>query len=82
VTESYEPRQSTRKTFDLDRLPDEAGDAIRIVSIGDYDACPCIGPHVALTGEIGRFRITTTDYAEGVLRIRFKLDRKAAAVGR
>ena len=80
VTEFYESRQSARKTFDLDRLPDEAGDGIRIVSIGDYDACPCIGHHVALTGEIGGFRITTTDFADGVLRIRFKLDRKVAPV--
>ncbi|MCF8051423.1 MAG: hypothetical protein K9L59_09320 [Desulfobacterales bacterium] len=74
VTESYESRQSARKTFDLDRLPDEAGDRIRIVSVGDYDACPCIGPHAAFTGKIGRFRITTTDFKDGVLRIRFKLE--------
>jgi alanyl-tRNA synthetase len=81
VTESDEERKTAEPAFDLARVPDAAGDGIRIVSIGDYDACPCIGPHVAFTSEIGRFRITTTDYADGVLRIRFKLDRKAAPVG-
>jgi Ser-tRNA(Ala) deacylase AlaX len=81
VTESYEDRKMAEPAFDLARVPDAAGDRIRIVSIGDYDACPCIGPHVSFTGKIGRFRITTTDFKDGVLRIRFKLDREAAPVG-
>ncbi|WP_291346286.1 alanine-tRNA synthetase second additional domain-containing protein [Desulfobacula sp.] len=46
---------------------------LRIVRIGDYDACPCIGPHVNSTKEIGKFNITTTGFEGGVLRIRFKL---------
>jgi Ser-tRNA(Ala) deacylase AlaX len=41
--------------------------------MGDYDACPCIGEHVSSTGEIGQFRITTTSFEDGVLRVRFKL---------
>jgi alanyl-tRNA synthetase len=80
VTESYQDRKAAESDFDLARLPDATEERIRIVSIGGYDACPCSGPHVSFTGEIGRFRITTTDFADGVLRIRFKLDRKAAPV--
>jgi alanyl-tRNA synthetase len=76
VTETFMDRKAAEAAFDLARLPEAAGERIRVVSVGDYDACPCIGPHVAFSGDIGRFRITTTDFADGVLRVRFKLDRK------
>jgi alanyl-tRNA synthetase len=66
-----------RKRFNLSRLPDGVAEAIRIVSIGDYDHCPCIGRHVVSTGAIGAFRITSSTYSGGVLRIRFKLRRPA-----
>ena len=69
------PRDQALQQFNLQRLPEEAGDDIRIVLIGDYDACPCIGNHVERTGELGAFRITTWDVNEDVLRIRFKLKR-------
>ena len=59
--------------FNTQKLPDDVGDNIRIVSIGDYDHCPCIGPHVKSTSEIGGFRITSTNFENGVLRIRYKL---------
>lgn len=59
---------------DLSRLPDESGETVRIVRIGDYDLCPCIGEHVRSTGELGRFCITTHDWNKGILRLRFKLD--------
>ncbi|MGD8368764.1 MAG: hypothetical protein PVG78_14085 [Desulfobacterales bacterium] len=78
VTETFLDREAAEAVFDLARLPDAAGDRIRVVSVGDYDACPCIGPHVPFTGDIGRFRITTTDFTDGVLRVRFKLDRKGS----
>jgi len=48
-------------------------DDVRIVKIGDYDAIPCIGAHVASTKEIGEFKIISSDFNEGVLRIRYKL---------
>ncbi len=57
----------------LVRLPDDAGDQIRIIQIGDYDSCPCIGQHVNNTSEIGEFKIVSSSYNEGVLRLRFKL---------
>jgi len=73
VREAFMPKAEAVAHFDLDRLPGDAGDTIRIIRIGDYDACPCIGPHVKSTGEIGRFRIISMSYDGGVLRIRYKL---------
>jgi len=75
VAETYLALDDARKAYNLARLPDDAGERIRIVSIGDYDRCPCIGPHVASTGEIGAFRITSASHEDDVLRIRFKLKR-------
>lgn len=75
VLERFASLDEARRAFNLSRLPDDAGDRIRIVSIGDYDHCPCIGPHVPTTGDIGTFRITSSGYENGVLRIRFKLKR-------
>ena len=71
VTESYVPRNEAETLYNLEKLPDDAGNSIRIIKIGDYDACACIGEHVKSTAEIGSFRITTTSYEDGVLRIRF-----------
>ena len=74
ISEVLITRTEAQERFNLSKLPNEAGDTIRIISIGDYDACPCIGTHVTNTSEIGHFRIISTDYNEGILRIRYKLD--------
>ncbi len=74
IAESFITREEARTRFDLERLPADADDTIRIVSVGDYDACPCIGRHVPSTRRIGTFRITTLNFKNGVLRVRFKLD--------
>ena len=71
------PRAEAAREFNLERLPEDAGETIRIVRVGDYDACPCRGDHVSHTGELGAFRITSWDVNDGVLRIRFKLKRAA-----
>ena len=73
VKEHVATRSESEARFDLDRLPQDMDDAVRIVEIGDYDACPCIGPHVSSTKEIGLFRIISTSFEKGVLRIRYKL---------
>jgi Ser-tRNA(Ala) deacylase AlaX len=75
VVGNYITKTEAEKQFNLSRLPVESPKKIRIVSVGDYDACPCIGPHVAETSEIGIFKITTSDFKDGILRIRFKLKR-------
>jgi len=73
VQEEFLAREEAQAQFNLDRLPEETGDRIRIIKVGDYDACPCIGPHVRSTREIGGFRILSSSFEDGVLRIRFKL---------
>ena len=73
VTEKYIPKSEALNNYNTDKLPGDAGDLIRIVQIGDYDACPCIGPHVKSSGEISGFQITSSNFDGGVLRIRFKL---------
>jgi misacylated tRNA(Ala) deacylase len=74
VDTSFVTRAEAEARYYTGKLPADAGDNIRIVNIGNFDACPCIGPHVRSTAEIGRFYITTTDYNENILRIRFKLE--------
>jgi alanyl-tRNA synthetase len=78
ISERFTPVSTAQQAFNLSRLPEDAGENIRIVTIGDYDTCPCIGPHVASTGQIGTFRITSSGFEDGVLRIRFKLERPAS----
>jgi misacylated tRNA(Ala) deacylase len=73
VTEEYVARDEAERHYNLERLPEGTGDRIRIIRIGDYDACPCIGPHVKSTGEIGMFRVMSTSFENSVLRIRYKL---------
>ncbi|MBW2470467.1 MAG: hypothetical protein JRE18_00165 [Deltaproteobacteria bacterium] len=74
VSEQFVSKSRAMGSFCTEKLPADAGDRIRIVSIGDYDHCPCIGPHVKSTAEIGVFRITSTAFEDGVLRIRYKLE--------
>jgi Ser-tRNA(Ala) deacylase AlaX len=73
VVEDFISKDDAEKEYNLTKLPDEAGDTIRIIKIGDYDACPCSGLHVSHTKEIGRFKIISTGYDDGKLRVRFKL---------
>lgn len=67
------PRAQAQQEFNLTRLPESAGEELRIVHIGDYDACPCIGEHVDNTSEIGAFTLSSHSYEDGVLRLRYKL---------
>ena len=73
VSETVLPRAEAEQRFNLSRLPDNAGDSLRIVLVGDYDACPCSGEHVENTAEVGRLRIVSHSFADNVLRLRFKL---------
>jgi misacylated tRNA(Ala) deacylase len=74
VREEFLDRPTAAERYDLHRLPEDAGDTVRIIHVGDYDACPCSGPHVHSTREIGTFRIVSTTHENGILRIRFKLE--------
>ena len=73
VTIEFMSREEAAQLVDLSKLPEAAGDTLRIVRIGDYDACACIGAHVSNTSEIGHFKMLTYEFADGRLRLRFKL---------
>ena len=73
VTAEFMSKEDAANIVDLSKLPDNASDTLRIVKIGDYDACACIGAHVANSSEIGHFKMLYYDYQDGRLRLRFKL---------
>jgi Ser-tRNA(Ala) deacylase AlaX len=76
ISEKFLTREEAQLNFNLQRLPEDAGNEIRIINIGDYDSCPCSGVHVKSTGEIGGFSIISSDFNGSILRVRFKLTGK------
>lgn len=73
VTIDYMPKAEAASIVDLSKLPEDASETLRIVRIGDYDACACIGAHVKNTSEIGGFKIISHDFNDGVWRLRWKV---------
>lgn len=73
VTVEFMPKAQAASIVDLSKLPEDASDTLRIVRIGDYDACACIGAHVTRTAEVGVFKILSHDYEEGRWRVRWKV---------
>lgn len=75
VSYEFTDRDHLPEGVDADRLPANASDAIRLVRIGDYDVCPCIGKHVRSTAQIGRFELLRTNWNEEKreFRVRFKI---------
>lgn len=73
VTYELATRENMPAEVDMSKLPDNASEHIRLVRIGDYDLCACIGTHVGNTREIGRFQINSWRYQEGIFRIVFKV---------
>ncbi len=67
----------------LDRLPSDASEMLRLVRIGTYDVCPCIGLHVGHTAQLGRFVLlgTNWDAERHSFRLRFKLEGEDAGSG-
>lgn len=80
VTVEFMEREKAAAIASLSKLPDDASQTIRIVRVGDYDTCACIGAHVSDTGEIGSFKIISSDFTPpaegeetGTWRVRFRL---------
>lgn len=73
VAIGFMPREQAADIVDLSKLPEDASETLRIVRIGDYDACACIGAHVKNTSEIGTFKIISHSFADGVWRLRWKV---------
>jgi Ser-tRNA(Ala) deacylase AlaX len=66
---------SPESRISLDRLPADASETIRLVRIGHFDVCPCIGKHVRSTAQIGRFEMLGTNWDNDrmAFRIRYKI---------
>lgn len=73
VSEEFISREKAEAQFNLTRLPEEAGETLRVIRIGDYDKCLCSGTHVNSTKVIGGFKIISTSFENNILRIRFKI---------
>ena len=83
VTIDFVNREDVPADVDLSKLPADASETLRLVRVGNYDVCACIGSHVKNTSEIaaiGHFKILSADYTplpdagtNGVWRVRFKL---------
>lgn len=74
VTDELVNIDVAKDIVDLSKLPDDVSDTLRIVRVGDYDVCACIGLHVENTSQIGVFKITTHSFDNGKWRVRFKLN--------
>ena len=75
VTFEYVSIDELPEGINKDRLPQDVGDEVRLVRIGDFDVCPCIGKHVRSTAQIGRFEMlgTNWDEHERSFRVRCKI---------
>lgn len=75
VTSEMVGRDHIPDGVSLEKLPEDASEMIKLVRIGDYDVCPCIGKHVRSTAQIGRFELLGTNWDEHAksFRVRFKV---------
>ena len=75
VTFEYVTCDNLPPEVSTERLPEDVSETIRLVRIGDYDVCPCIGKHVRSTSQIGHFELLGTNWDEmtHAFRIRFKV---------
>lgn len=73
VTIDFVTHQEAASIVDLSKLPDDVSETLRIVRVGDYDACACIGAHVTNTSEIGLFKILTHSFNDGIWRVRWRV---------
>ena len=73
VTEEYTTRDNIPAGVETEKLPANVSNTIRLVRVGDYDLCACVGLHVENTSQIGTFKIISHTWENGTLRLRFKL---------
>ena len=73
VTVEYLPKAEAAGIVDLSKLPEDVSETLRIVRVGDYDACACAGAHVKNTSEIGTFKVLSHDFENGRWRVRWKV---------
>ena len=75
VTYEMVDRNNIPDGASVDKLPEDASEMLRLVRIGDFDVCLCIGKHVRSTAQIGRFEMLGTNWDEEkhAFRVRFKV---------
>ena len=75
VTYEMVDRNNIPDGVSVEKLPEDASEMLRLVRIGDFDVCLCIGKHVRSTAQIGRFEMLGTNWDEvkHAFRIRFKV---------
>lgn len=75
VTFEFLTRDNIPEHVKLNSLPEDASETVRLVRIGDFDVCPCIGKHVRSTSQIGKFELLGTNWDEQQhsFRVRFKV---------
>lgn len=73
VTIEYLTHEQAAEIVDLSKLPEDVSETLRIVRVGDYDACACAGAHVKNTSEIGTFKVLSHDFENGRWRVRWKV---------
>lgn len=78
VFEELMSREEAAKIADLSKLPADASETLRVIRVGDYDACACIGQHVDNTSELGHFEIISHNFENDRWRVRFKMTHKSA----
>lgn len=80
VTYEYVTVDELPEEVKSDRLPADHSHLLRLVRIGSYDACLCIGQHVERTSQIGTFILlgTNWDAERRSFRLRFKVGAAAS----
>ena len=75
VTYEMVDRNNIPDGVSVDKLPEDASEMLRLVRIGDFDVCLCIGKHVRSTAQIGRFEMLGTNWDEEkhAFSVRFKV---------
>lgn len=75
VTYEMVDRNNIPDGVSVDKLPEDASEMLRLVRIGDFDVCLCIGKHVRSTAQIGRFEMLGTNWDEEkhAFCVRFKV---------
>lgn len=69
VTAREYDRQALRRVA-LRRVPEVEG-PVRVVHIGDYDACACGGTHVRAAGEVGVIHVSRWERRRDLARVEF-----------
>jgi alanyl-tRNA synthetase len=70
------PTSEELKTLPLRRAPKVSKD-VRLIAIGEFDLTPCGGTHCTRSGQIGLFRVTSSERYKGGVRIFFNAGERA-----